>query len=114
MTLRRLVTLILVPLLLLQSVRAHAEECSPVVVSEACKRNLEALERANRKLDQADGRLQGERDAHADTRDALARSHEEIGRMKAEREAMWSPWVWVGIGAGSTLGAVLLVALLTR
>lgn len=110
---RRLFAL-LVLLVLLCPAYAAAQDCDPVVISEACERNLRALETANRKLDQRDGQIAQERASHEDTREALGRAHEEIGRMRAENEARWSPWVWASIGAGSALGTVLLVVIIAR
>jgi len=114
MTPRRLIILTLTPLLMLQGVRVACAECPPVVVPEVCERNLRALESANRKLDQKDGQIAQEQASHQDTRDALGEAHEEIGRLEAEQDARWSPWVWMGIGAGGALASVLLVALIAR
>lgn len=113
-TIRLLVSILIGITLMLTAHETYAQDCPPVVVEEACQRNLRALQVANRKLDQSAGRLQQEREAHADTRKELAQAHESIGRLKAEREAMWSPWVWVGAGAGGALATVLLVVLIAR
>lgn len=70
----------------------------------ACQRDLDAGAGA---LDEA---RRGELEARVELADAQA----QIRKLEAREAARWSPWAWLGIGAGGALLGVVLMALVTQ
>lgn len=93
----------------------------PVRVIRQCEQDaarvdgLESRLRAcQRDLDAGSGALDEARRQAAASAAALETARRRAEELERERAARWSPWAWMGIGAGGALVGVVLVAILTR
>ena len=93
----------------------------PVRVIRQCEADaarvdgLESRLRAcQRDLDAGSGALGEAQRVALDARLELARAQLKVAELEQQGAARWSPWAWMGIGAGGVVAALVVAALVVR
>jgi TolA-binding protein len=93
----------------------------PVRVIRQCEQDaqrvdgLESRLRAcQRDLDAGSGALGEAQRSALDARLELARAQLRVAELERQDAASWSPWAWMGIGAGGVVAALVVGALVVR
>lgn len=93
----------------------------PVRVIRQCEQDaarvdgLESRLRAcQRDLDAGSGALGEAQRAALDARIELVRSQLRVAQMEREQAARWSPWAWMGVGAGGVIAALVVAVVVVR
>jgi hypothetical protein len=93
----------------------------PVRVIRQCEQDaarvdgLESRLRAcQRDLDAGSGALGEAQRSALDARLELARAQLRVAELERQDAARWSPWAWMGIGAGGVVAALVVGALVVR
>lgn len=72
------------------------------------------LRACQRDLDAGSGALTEARRSALESRVEVAQLKLHVERLEREQAARWSPWAWMGVGAGSVIFLGVLAALLAR
>lgn len=93
----------------------------PVRVLRQCEQDaarVDGLESrlvaCQRDLDASSGALSEARRSALESRVEVARLTLHVERLEREQAARWSPWAWMGVGAGSALVAVVVAVIVAR
>lgn len=93
---------------------ATCEVCIPPDYAAACVEAREVAKANRRAADVCEGARAGGEGAHGRALRDLGAAHEEIGRLKHERDGRAAPWVVFLGGAATGIGAALVVMILAR
>lgn len=72
------------------------------------------LRACQRDLDAGSGALGEARREAVEGRAEAARLVLRVQALEREREARWSPWAWMGVGAGGVIVGLVVTSLLVR
>jgi hypothetical protein len=93
----------------------------PVRVLRQCEQDaarVDGLESrlvaCQRDLDAGSGALTEARRSALESRVQIAQLKLQIERLERERDARWSPWAWMGVGATGALVAVVVAVIVAR
>lgn len=93
---------------------ATCEVCIPPDYAAACVAARDAAKHNRRAADVCEGSRAGSEAAHGRALRDLAVAHEQIGRLKQEREDRWPAWQVAVLGAGGGVAATILALILAR